>query len=106
MPLPDLMVRARAILSWTWRRALASFVHGRDDGITEDTKAMQTLDEMRDRMLLTADQHPRIGAWIARARTPEGIMAMPPSLWRKLELASVLMSIDGDLSQPPKLTAP
>ncbi|NRF71316.1 hypothetical protein HLB44_30440 [Aquincola sp. S2] len=64
---------------------------------------MQTLDEMRDRMLLTTDQHAQIGAWITRARTPEGIMAMPPSLWRKLELASVLLNIDGDLSQPPAL---
>jgi hypothetical protein len=33
-------------------------------------------------------------------------MAMPPSLWRKLELASILMNVDGDLSQPPTLTAP
>jgi hypothetical protein len=67
---------------------------------------MQTLDEMREPMLLTADQHAQIGAWIARARAPEAIMAMQPSLWRKLELSSVLMDIDGDLSQPPALTAP
>ncbi|NRF71221.1 hypothetical protein HLB44_29935 [Aquincola sp. S2] len=65
---------------------------------------MPTLDEMRDRMLLTADHHAQIGAWIARARTPEGDMAVPPSLWRKLELAGVLLNIDGDLPQPPALT--
>lgn len=57
-------------------------------------------------MLLTSDQHARIGAWIVRARTPEAIMAMPSALWRKLELATALMSIDGDLSQPPTLIAP
>jgi hypothetical protein len=28
---------------------------------------------------------------------------MPPSLWRKLELASALMGFDADLSQPPWL---
>jgi hypothetical protein len=105
MPLHELMGRATAILAWISRRALASCVleHDWTDG---DTTPMQTLDEMRDRMLPTADQHARIGAWIARARTPEGILAMPPSLWRKLELASVLMNIDGELSQPPTLTAP
>jgi len=39
--------------------------------------------------------------WISSARTPEAIMQMPASLWRSLELASVLMGVDADLSQPP-----
>lgn len=62
---------------------------------------MQTLDEMLNRHLLTAGQHAEIRAWVAQAQTPEAIMKMPASLWRKLELASVLMGFDGDLSQPP-----
>ena len=66
---------------------------------------MQTLDEMLTRRLLTADQHGEIGAWIAHARTPEGILQMPPGLWRTLELASVLMNVDADLTQPPCLRA-
>ncbi len=64
---------------------------------------MQTLDEMRDRHLLSHDQHAQIGAWIAQARTPEAILQMPAHLWRALELASVLMGVDEDLSQPPLL---
>ena len=28
-------------------------------------------------------------------------MQMPAGLWRSLELASVLMGVDADLSQPP-----
>jgi hypothetical protein len=32
-------------------------------------------------------------------------MSVPPTLWRTLELASVLMNIGGDLSRPPALTA-
>lgn len=52
---------------------------------------MQTLDEMRDLHLLTADQHAEISAWVAHARTPEAIMQMPAEWWRRLELASVLM---------------
>jgi hypothetical protein len=62
---------------------------------------MQTLDEMRDRKLLTIQQHAEIGHWIARARTPEGILAMPAPLWKSFELASVLMNVDADLTQPP-----
>ncbi|MBC7941338.1 MAG: hypothetical protein H7Z19_16565 [Chitinophagaceae bacterium] len=62
---------------------------------------MQTLDEMLSRKLLTADQHSQIGAWIAHARTPEGIQRMPQALWRSFELASVLMNVDADLTQPP-----
>lgn len=61
---------------------------------------MQTLDEMLNRKLLTPGQHFEIGAWIAHARTPEAIRQMPPSLWRALELASVLMDVDADLTQP------
>lgn len=66
---------------------------------------MKTLDEMLSLRLLTPDQHQQIGAWIARARTPEAIMDMPPPLWRTLQLASVLMSFDADLQQPPLLSA-
>lgn len=62
---------------------------------------MQTLDEMRDRGLLTAQQHAEIGAWVSRVRTPEGILAMPEALWRSLELASVLMDVDADLRREP-----
>lgn len=61
---------------------------------------MQTLDEMLSMSLLTPDQHFEIGAYIARARTPELIMEMPPHLWRALELASVLMNVDADLTRP------
>ena len=64
---------------------------------------MQTLDEMLDRKLLTPQQHAQARAWVVKARTPEGILQMPPSLWRKLELASALMGFDADLSQPPLL---
>ena len=62
---------------------------------------MKILDEMRLRRLLTSDQHAEISAWVARGRTPEAIMTMPPPLWRALTLASVLMNVDADLAQPP-----
>ena len=62
---------------------------------------MQTLDEMLNRKLLSPSQHAEIGAWIAQARTPEAIRRMPAALWRKLELASVLMNLDADLTRPP-----
>lgn len=65
---------------------------------------MQTLDEMLSRKLLTATQHRDIARWIAAAKTPEAIMAMPPALWRALELASLLMNVDADLTQPPLLS--
>lgn len=65
---------------------------------------MQTLDEMLSRQLLNATQHREIAAWIAHAKTPEGIRRMPPHLWRTLELASVLMNVDADLMQPPLLS--
>lgn len=62
---------------------------------------MRTIDEMLTRRLLTPAQHHEIRAWISTARTPEAIMHMPAGLWRSLELASVLMGVDADLSQPP-----
>ena len=65
---------------------------------------MQTLDEMLHRHLLTPAQHLEIGAWIAQARTPDAIRQMPAPLWRTLELASVLMNVDADLTQPPLLS--
>ena len=64
---------------------------------------METLNEMRRRHLLTADQHAEIGAWVAKAKSPEAILAMPVPLWRALSLASVLMNVDADLTQPPTL---
>jgi hypothetical protein len=64
---------------------------------------MQTLDDMLKLNLLTAEQHAEIGAWVARARTPDAIMKMPAPLWRKLELASVLMGFDADVTQAPLL---
>jgi hypothetical protein len=64
---------------------------------------VQTLDEMRDRCLLTHEQHAEIGAWVSQARTPEAILAMPEALWRTLELASVLMDVDSDLRREPEL---
>lgn len=57
---------------------------------------MQTLDEMLAKHLLTPEQHGAIRAWAHWAKTPEGILAMPPDLWRALELASVLVDYDGD----------
>ena len=66
---------------------------------------MQTLDEMLSRKLLTPLQHAEIGAWIAQARTPEAIRQMPDPLWRSLSLASLLMNLDADLTQPPLLSA-
>jgi hypothetical protein len=66
---------------------------------------MQTLDEMRSRHLISAEQHAEIGAWIAAGKTPEAIMQMPAHLWRALSLASVLMNVDADLTQPPLLSA-
>ena len=66
---------------------------------------MQTLDEMRNLHLLSSEQHAEIGAWIAAGKTPQAIMAMPPHLWRALELASVLMNFHADLDQPPLMSA-
>ncbi len=64
---------------------------------------METLDDMRRRHLLTQEQHAQISAWVAHHRTPEAIMAMPAHLWRALTLASVLLNVDADLTQPPAL---
>jgi hypothetical protein len=66
---------------------------------------MKTLDEMLNRRLLTVQQHADISGWVAAARTPEAILAMPEPLWRTLSLASVLMNVDADLTQPPALDA-
>ena len=66
---------------------------------------MQTLDEMRNRHLLSPDQHAQIADWIIEHRTPEGILQMPPHLWKALTLASVLMDLDADLTQPPLLSS-
>lgn len=66
---------------------------------------MKTLDEMLNRRLLTKQQHADIASWVASARTPERILAMPEPLWRTLSLASVLMNVDADLIQPPALDA-
>ena len=62
---------------------------------------MNTLDEMLNRRLLTKQQHADIAHWVRSARTPEGILAMPAPLWKSFELASVLMNVDADLTQPP-----
>jgi hypothetical protein len=67
----------------------------------EGRSIMQTLDDMLNQNLLTATQHAEIAAWVAYARTPEAIMEMPASLWRTLELASVLMGFDADVLQAP-----
>jgi hypothetical protein len=55
---------------------------------------MKLIDEMLALNLLSPDQHAQIGDWVRGARTPERIMAMPPDLWRALELASVLMDFE------------
>lgn len=64
---------------------------------------MQTLDEMLELHLLSPEQHTEIRAWIAAVRTPEAIMNMPAHLWRSLELASVLMGFDEQVTQAPLL---
>ena len=62
---------------------------------------MKTIDEMLHLDLLTPDEHSAIAAWIARERSPDGILAMPQALWRALESASAAMNIDADLTRPP-----
>ena len=64
---------------------------------------MKTIDEMLSLDLLTPQQHGEIAAWITRVKSPEGILAMPRPLWRALELASLAMNIDADLTRPPLL---
>ncbi|SEK14657.1 hypothetical protein SAMN05216567_11491 [Variovorax sp. OK605] len=66
---------------------------------------MKTIDEMLNLDLLTAEQHHEIGAWIARANSPEEILKMPASLWQAVERASEVMGIDEDLTRPPSLDA-
>ena len=77
----------------------------RADEVFDPAEArVQTLDEMLSRRLLTARQHADISAWITQAKTPEAILQMPESLWRSLALASALMNVDADLTQPPLLS--
>lgn len=64
---------------------------------------MDTLDDMHRQHLLTREQHAEIAAWVASVKTPEAIVDMPAHLWRALSLASVLMNVDADLTQPPML---
>jgi len=65
---------------------------------------VQTLDDMLSRRLLSPSQHAEISAWITEARTPDAIRRMPAALWRSLELASVLMNVDAELTQPPLMS--
>ena len=44
---------------------------------------------------------PRAPRLDLRGPDPEAIMQMPAGLWRSLELASVLMGADADLTLPP-----
>ncbi|MDH0863838.1 hypothetical protein [Mitsuaria sp. GD03876] len=66
---------------------------------------MKTIDEMLNLDLLTRDQHQQIGDWIARSRTPEQILDMPPALWQAVESASERMGVDADLLRPPAMDA-
>lgn len=66
---------------------------------------MKTIDEMLSLDLLTPEQHHQIGAWIARADSPEAILDMPASLWQAVERASQVMGVDADLMRPPSLDA-
>jgi hypothetical protein len=59
---------------------------------------------MLSRRLLTPAQHGAIAAWIAQAKTPEGITRTPAPLLQTLELTSVLMNVDAHLTQPPLLS--
>ena len=65
---------------------------------------MQTLDEMLDRHFLNVEQHAQIAAHIADLKSPEAIARMPAHLWRALELASVLLGFDADITQPPRFS--
>lgn len=67
---------------------------------------MKTIDEMLHLELLTPAEHGAIAAWIAREKSPEGILAMPQALWRALALASVAMNIDADLTRRPAWLEP
>ena len=62
---------------------------------------MKTIDEMLSLNLLSGEQHAQISAWIADLKTPEAILQMPAHLWRTLELASVLINFDADVTRAP-----
>ncbi|WP_374673149.1 hypothetical protein [Ideonella sp.] len=62
---------------------------------------MRTIDEMLHLDLLTPTEHGAIEAWIARAKSPDAILAMPPPLWQALERASEAMNVDADLARLP-----
>lgn len=64
---------------------------------------MKTIDEMLSLDLLTPEQHQQIGAWIARADTPDDILQMPAPLWQAVERAADAMGVDKDLLRPPAL---
>ncbi|MES2186984.1 MAG: hypothetical protein V4505_20720 [Pseudomonadota bacterium] len=66
---------------------------------------MKTIDEMLSLDLLTPEQHGQIGAWIARAESPEEILKMPAALWQAVERASEIMGLDDDLTRAPALDA-
>ena len=63
--------------------------------------AVKTIDEMLSLHLLSGEQHAQISAWIADLKTPEAILEMPAHLWRALELASVLINFDADVTRAP-----
>jgi hypothetical protein len=67
-------------------------------------RPVQTLDEMLERKFLSPSQHAEIRDWIVQARTVDAILQMPAPLWQSFALASVLMNVDADLTQPPLLS--
>ena len=69
------------------------------------TGRVKIIDEMLSLNLLSKQQHREIASWLRTAGTPEAVMAMPPHLWRAIEVASVAMNIDADLTRPPWLGA-
>lgn len=69
------------------------------------TGCVKIIDEMLSLNLLSTQQHREIASWVRTAGTPEAIMAMPPHLWHAIEVASVAMNIDADLTRPPWLGA-
>lgn len=74
-----------------------------EEAVGRGPRHMKTIDEMLHLDLLTADQHRRIGAWIAQSNSPEDILRMPAELWQAVERASEAMGIDKDLTRPPLL---
>ena len=65
---------------------------------------MQTLDEMLSRRRLLPEQYGGIATWIAHAKTLEAIWRRPAPRWRTLELVGVLIGLDADRTQPPRLS--